>query len=99
MGKKEEKKEDAGSLIDRLLGIGKSFKDIKQMLGLNSMMASRLFGQRVSKHNNKKKTTKAKRKASRKAEKVARRANRNKNRKRGMPTKKRTQTRRHSTKT
>lgn len=73
----EKQKEDPKiTKLQRLIESGTSYQQIRSALGLSARVVSQLFNQRVSKHNNKKRTSVNKRKKAHKAQKSARKKNR-----------------------
>lgn len=85
--------------LQKLIESGASHQQIRRALGLSAQIVGQLFNTRVSKHNNKKRTTtKAVRKKKRKAQKRARKRNRN-NIKSGARTTKSSTSTRHRSKT
>ena len=85
--------------LQKLLDSDASHQQIRRALVLSAQIVGQLFNTRVSKHNNKKRTTtKAVRKKKRKAQKRARKRNRN-NIKSGARTTKSSTSTRHRSKT
>ncbi len=84
--------------LQQLIESGASHQHIRRTFGLSARVVGQLFNTRVSKHNNKKRTTKAVRKKKRKAQKCARNRNRN-NVKHGARTTKSSTSTRHRSKT
>jgi len=71
--------EKTASKFKTLMESGANAQTIRKVLGVSAQLISQVFGYRVSKHDNKKRTTNKRRKAVRNAQKQARRSSRGKN--------------------